>query len=101
MKCAFNHGQTDIFFRMLAAKENHCLGSCRGTSNLKKDSSMSNPDLSGKTYLEITLVFAALVPASVVAIGSPAFNWIFGMVAIATAFMAIAQSWLDHRASRA
>ena len=90
-----------IFFRMLAAKENHCLGSCRGTSNLKKDSSMYNPDISVKTYIVISLVFAALFAASVVAIGSPVFNWIFGMVAIATALMAIAQSWLDHRASRA
>ena len=89
-----------FFFRMLAAKENHCLGSCRGTSNLKKDSSMYNPDISVKTYLVISLVFAALFAVSVVAIGSPAFNWLFGMAAIATAFMAIAQSWLDHRASR-
>ena len=100
MKCAFNHGQTD-FFQMLAAKENYCLGSCRDTSNLKKDSSMHNPDISVKTYIVISLVFAALFTASVVAIGSPVFDWIFGMVAIATALMAISQSWLDHRASRA
>ena len=86
---------------MLAAKENHCLGSCRGTSNLKKDSSMYNPDISVKIYLVISRVFAALFAASVELIGSPVFNWIFGMVAIATAFMAIAHSWLDHRASRA
>ena len=76
---------------MLAAKENHCPDSCRGTSNLHKDSSMYNPDISVKTYLVISLVFAALFAASVVLIGSPVFNWIFGMVAIATAFMAIAQ----------
>ena len=86
---------------MLAGKENHCLGSCQGTSNPKKDSFMYNPDISVKTYLVISLVFAALFAASVALIGSPVFNWIFGMVAIATALMAIAQSWLDHRASRA
>lgn len=62
---------------------------------------MYNPDISVKTYIVISLVFAALFAASVVLIDSPVFNWIFGMVAIATAFMAIAQSWLDHRASRA
>ena len=90
-----------IFFRMLAAKENHCSGSCRGTSNLHKDSSMHNPDISVTTYLVISLVFAALFAASVVLNGSPVFNWLFGMVAIATELMAIAQSWLDHRASRA
>ena len=90
MKCAFNHGQTD-FFQMLAGKENHCLGSCQGTSNPKKDSFMYNPDISVKTYIVISLVFAALFVASVVLIGSPVFNWLFGMVAIATAFMAIAQ----------
>ena len=90
MKCAFNHGQTD-FFQMLAGKENHCLGSCQGTSNPKKDSFMYNPDISVKTYIVISLVFAALFVASVALIGSPVFNWLFGMVAIATAFMAIAQ----------
>ena len=76
---------------MLAGKENHCLGSCQGTSNPKKDSFMYNPDISVKTYIVISLVFAALFVASVVLIGSPVFNWLFGMVAIATAFMAIAQ----------
>ena len=86
---------------MLAAKENHCLGSCRGTSNLKKDSSMYNPNISVNTYIVISLVFAALFAASVVAIGSTVFNWLFGMAAIATTLIAIAQSWLDHRASRA
>ena len=86
---------------MLAAKENHCLGSCRGTSNLHKDSSMYNPDISVKTYIVISLVFAALFVASVVLIGSPVFNWLFGMATIATTLIAIAQSWLDHRASRA
>ena len=80
-----------IFFQMLAGKENHCLGSCQGTSNPKKDSFMYNPDISVKTYIVISLVFAALFVASVVLIGSPVFNWLFGMVAIATAFMAIAQ----------
>ena len=52
---------------------------------------MYNPNISVKTYIVISLVFAALFAASVVLIGSPVFNWIFGMVAIATAFMAIAQ----------
>ena len=72
-----------------------------GVPQTEKDSAMYNPDISVKTYIGISLVFAALFAASVVAIGSPVFNWIFGMVAIATALMAIAQSWLDHRASRA
>ncbi|PQM73965.1 hypothetical protein [Corynebacterium sp. J010B-136] len=62
---------------------------------------MYNPDISVKTYLVVSLVFAALFAASVVLIGSPVFNWIFGMVAIATAFMAITQDWLDQRAARA
>lgn len=62
---------------------------------------MYNPDISVKTYLVISLVFAALFAASAVLIGSPVFNWISGMVAIATAFMAIAQGWLDQRTSRA
>ena len=52
---------------------------------------MHNPDISVKTYIVISLVFAALFVASVALIGSPVFNWLLGMVAIATAFMAIAQ----------
>ena len=52
---------------------------------------MYNPDISVKTYLAISLFFTTLFVASVVLIGSPVFNWLFGMVAIATAFMAIAQ----------
>lgn len=62
---------------------------------------MYNPVISVKTYLAISLFFTTLFVASVALIGSPVFNWIFGMVAIATALMAIAQGWLDHRASRA
>ena len=62
---------------------------------------MYNPNISVNTYIVISLVFAALFAASVVAIGSPVFNWLFGMVAIATALMAISQCWHDHRASRA
>ena len=62
---------------------------------------MYNPDISVKTYLAISLFFTTLFVASVVLIGSPVFNWLFGMVAIAATLMAIAQSWLDHRASRA
>ena len=62
---------------------------------------MYNPNISVNTYIVISLVFAALFAASVVAIGSPVFNWLFGMAAIATTLIAIAQSWLDHRASRA
>lgn len=56
---------------------------------------MFNPEISVKTYLTISLIFVALFIASVAIIGSPAFNWIFGMVAIATAFMAIFQSLTD------
>lgn len=52
---------------------------------------MYSPEFSVKTYLTISLMFAASLIASVVIIGSPVFNWIFGMIAISTAFTAIAQ----------
>ncbi|WP_283117478.1 hypothetical protein [Corynebacterium stationis] len=58
---------------------------------------MYSPEFSVKTYLTISLMFAASLIASVVIIGSPVFNWIFGMIAISTAFMAIAQSMLNQK----
>ncbi|MFH0412055.1 hypothetical protein ACG98H_08100 [Corynebacterium sp. L4756] len=57
---------------------------------------MFNPQISLKTYLTIALVFTILFFASVAIIGSPVFNWVFGMVAIATAFMAIFQSAVNQ-----
>ena len=89
-----------IFFKCSRPRKITALAAV-GVPQTEKDSAMYNPDISVKTYIVISLLFAALFTASVVAIGSPVFNWIFGMVAIATALMAISQSWLDHRASRA
>lgn len=62
---------------------------------------MYSPEIIVKTYLIVSGVFAALLIVSVVFFGSPVFNWIFGVTAIASAFMAIVQTMLNQNRSRA
>lgn len=62
---------------------------------------MYSPEISVKIYLIVSVVFAALLIVSVVFFGSPVFNWIFGVTAIAAAFMAIVQTMLNQNRSRA
>lgn len=62
---------------------------------------MYSPEISVKIYLIVSVVFAALLIVSVVFFGSPVFNWVFGVTAIAAAFMAIVQTMLNQNRSRA
>lgn len=62
---------------------------------------MYSPEISVKTYLIVSVVFAALLVVSVVLFGSPVFNWLFGVTAIASALMAIVQIMLNQNRSRA
>lgn len=62
---------------------------------------MYSPEISVKIYLIVSVVFAALLIVSVMFFGSPVFNWVFGVTAIAAAFMAIVQTMLNQNRSRA
>ena len=68
---------------------------------MERGSTMYSPEISVKTYQIVSVVFAALLIVSVVFFGSPVFNWIFGVTAIASAFMAIVQTMLNQNRSRA
>ena len=68
---------------------------------MERNSTMYSPEISVKIYLIVSVVFAALLIVSVVFFGSPVFNWVFGVTAIAAAFMAIVQTMLNQNRSRA